>query len=94
MKQYLEVANPDETFLVLSATSKYQDLLDIIKVYQELAITKIIFTKLDETSFLGAIYNIACHDKYPFSYFTNGQNIPDDIEVAEPVRLVQLLMKE
>ncbi len=94
LKNYLEIINPDETFLVLAATGKYQDMLEIIEVYSELNISRLIFTKLDETSYYGPLYNIACRSKYPLSYFTDGQNIPDDIEIADPVKLVQLLMKE
>jgi len=94
LKVYLDVSCPDETFLVLSSTSKYQDMLDILNAYQEFNIRRLIFTKLDETSFYGSIYNIACRSKVPLSYITNGQNIPDDIEAADPVKLVQLLMKE
>ncbi|MCR4440955.1 MAG: flagellar biosynthesis protein FlhF [Peptococcaceae bacterium] len=94
LHNYLEIANPDEVFLALSATSKYQDLLQILDVYQDLGITRLIFTKLDETSFFGPLYNIACKTKYPLSYFTIGQNIPDDIEIADPIKLVQMLIKE
>ena len=95
LKNYLDITNPDETFLVLAATGKYQDLLEIIEVYSELMnVSRLIFTKLDETSYYGSVYNIACRSKYPLSYFTNGQNIPDDIETANPAKLVQLLMKE
>jgi len=94
LKKYLEHSQADDIFLVLSSTSKYQDLLDILETYQDINITSLIFTKLDETSNFGSIYNIACTEKYPISYFTIGQNIPDDIEIADPIKLVQLLMKE
>lgn len=94
LKQYLESANSDDVFLVLSSTGKYQDYLDILATYRDLNIKSLIFTKLDETSNFGSIYNIVCNEKYPISYFTNGQNIPDDIEIAEPIKLVQMLMKE
>lgn len=94
LKEYLENAQADDIFLVLSSTSKYQDLCDILDTYRDINITSIIFTKLDETSNYGPIYNIACKEKYAISYFTTGQNIPDDIEVADPIKLVQMLMKE
>ncbi len=94
LKNYLEIAGPDEIFLALSCTAKYSDMLNIITAYEDLKITRLIFTKLDETSYYGAIYNVACKSKYPLSYFTTGQSIPDDIEVADPVKLVQLLTKE
>lgn len=94
LKQYLESAISDDVFLVLSSTGKYQDYLDILATYRDLKITSLIFTKLDETSNFGSIYNIVYNEKYPISYFTNGQSIPDDIEIAEPIKLVQMLMKE
>ena len=94
LKSFLEIANPDQTFLVLSSTSKYQDMLEIINTYLDLNVNRLIFTKLDETSSFGPIFNIACRNKLPLSYFTNGQNIPDDIEIADPVKLAQLLIKE
>lgn len=94
LKTYMEIAEPNEIFLVLSGTSKYNDLLDIMAVYSDFNISRLIFTKLDETSSYGPIYNIACKSKIPIAYFTNGQNIPDDIEVADHLKLVQLMMEE
>jgi flagellar biosynthesis protein FlhF len=94
LSNYLEIAKPDEIFLALSSTSKYEDLLNIMNVYKDLDITRLIFTKLDETSYYGSIYNILNKTKYPLAYFTNGQSIPEDIEAADPVKLVQLLLKE
>ena len=39
-----------EVFLVLSATTKYKDLINIADAYKEMADYKLIFTKLDETT--------------------------------------------
>ncbi|PKM89936.1 MAG: flagellar biosynthesis protein FlhF [Firmicutes bacterium HGW-Firmicutes-12] len=94
LSNYLEIAKPDEIFLALSCTSKYEDMQNILNVYKELDITRLIFTKLDETSYYGSIYNILNKTNYPLAYFTTGQSIPDDIEVADPVKLVQLLLEE
>ncbi|HHY05620.1 MAG TPA: flagellar biosynthesis protein FlhF [Clostridia bacterium] len=94
LKEYLGSAHSDDIFLVLASTSKYQDFLDILETYQDVNITSLIFTKLDETSNYGSIYNLVYKKKHPISYFANGQNIPDDIEIAEPIKLVQMLMKE
>lgn len=94
LKNYLEIARPDEVFLALSSAGKYEDSLEILNVYKELNITRLIFTKLDETSFYGSIFNILYKTKFPLTYLTTGQNIPDDIETANPLKLVQMLMKE
>ena len=47
-----------EVYLVLSATTKYRDLLDIVDTYHTISEFKLIFTKLDETSTYGNLLNI------------------------------------
>lgn len=81
-----------EIFLVLSATTKYRDLLEITDVYKEISSYKLIFTKLDETSAHGNLLNIRLHTQSPLSYVTCGQNVPDDIEVFNPQKTVKRLL--
>ena len=81
-----------EVYLVLSATTKYKDLLGIAKAYKEVADYKLIFTKLDETSALGNLFNLKLYTESPLSYVTCGQNVPDDIEVFSPQKTVKLLL--
>lgn len=92
IKAFLDAAEADDTFLVLSSSTKYKDMLDIIEKYQELDINKIIFTKLDETTTFGSILNVADKTKKRLSYFTTGQNVPDDIEIAEQEKYFDLLI--
>lgn len=67
-----------QVFLVLSATTKYKDLIRIAENYQIYNDYNIIFTKLDETTCLGNILNIRMLTHVPLSYTTWGQNVPDD----------------
>ena len=69
-------AEPDEVILVLSATTKSEDLLDTFKRFNIIKIDKIIFTKLDETNCYGSILNTIHRTKKRVSYVTNGQNVP------------------
>lgn len=46
----LEKKYEKEVYLVVSATTKYKDLLEIADIYKEIADYKLIFTKLDETT--------------------------------------------
>lgn len=69
-----------EVYLVLSATTKYQDMVKITETYKDIANFSIIFTKLDETTTIGNILNIRMLTQAPLSYVTYGQNVPDDIE--------------
>lgn len=81
-----------EVFLVLSASTKYRDLMKIADTYKEIADYKLIFTKLDETSTLGNIYNLKLYTGAALSYITCGQNVPDDIEYFNPQATVKQLL--
>ena len=88
----LDAAYEREVYLVVSATTKYKDLLEIADRYKEIADYKLIFTKLDETEAYGNIYNIKMYSGAPLSYMTNGQNVPDDIEEFNTQKIVKQLL--
>lgn len=81
-----------EVYLVLSATTKYRDLIDIADIYRENFQFKLIFTKLDETSCYGNILNMKLYTGSDLSYSTYGQNVPEDIEVFNTQKIVKLLL--
>lgn len=81
-----------ETHLVLSATAKEKDTIDIVRRYKDMQIDRLLFTKLDETSTYGSIFNAAVTSGKPLSYFTTGQRVPDDIEAATSERIVDLIL--
>lgn len=83
-----------EVYLVLSATTKYRDLLRIADTYSEVTDYKLIFTKLDETNALGNLLNVKLHTDKTLSYITCGQNVPDDFEVFNPQSAVKQLLGE
>lgn len=95
MKKLLAGVNEEyrkEVYLVLSATTKYNDLLDIVDIYHDIADYKLIFTKLDETSCYGNLLNIKLYADADLSYVTTGQNVPDDIEVFDTQKIVKQLL--
>jgi flagellar biosynthesis protein FlhF len=95
MKQFIHCVDgviEKETYLVLSATTKYRDLLSIADAYSEMTDYKLIFTKLDETTTLGNLFNIRKHTGAQMSYITCGQNVPDDIEQFSPQNTVKQLL--
>ena len=81
-----------EVYLVLSATTKYRDLISIADSYKEMADYKLIFTKLDETTTLGNLMNLRLYTGASLSYVTYGQNVPDDIEDFNPQKTVKRLL--
>ena len=88
----VDVKYDSEVYLVLSATTKYKDLIEISDVYKEISNYKIIFTKLDETTTYGSILNIKLYSNAEVSYITNGQNVPDDLEVFNSQKIVKRLL--
>jgi len=79
--------------LVLSATTKYKDLISITEAYSEISGYNLIFTKLDETNYVGNIFNIRMLTDAPLSYATFGQDVPDDIERIDPQSIAKRLLR-
>ncbi|EWG11974.1 flagellar biosynthesis protein FlhF [Cytobacillus firmus] len=92
LKNVIDFEQEMETFLVLSLTAKQKDMEDIFNQFSIIDIDKLIFTKADETSTYGAMYNIIHKYKKGTAYITNGQDVPDDILTAGPVDIVKQLM--
>jgi flagellar biosynthesis protein FlhF len=83
-----------QTNLVLSLTTKYEDLSKIIENFNQIEVDRLILTKLDETRSYGTIINILYNNSFPLTYMTNGQNVPDDIVVATPELIIDLILGE
>lgn len=81
-----------QCFLVLSAATKYRDLLKIASSYRKIAEYQLIFTKLDETVTLGNLFNLRLATESSIAYVTCGQNVPDDIEQFNPQKTVKQLL--
>jgi len=92
LKQFIFRSQPDETHLVLSATTKYVEMLRIIEKFGgAVPLNRLIFTKLDETHYYGAFLNLMTNFQIPLAYYATGQNVPDDLEVPEAGRLADLI---
>lgn len=83
---------PIETHLVISATAKEKDTMDIIRRYKEMKVDRLLFTKLDETTTYGGIFNALIASGKPVSYLTTGQSVPEDIEAATSERVADLIL--
>lgn len=93
LKRLSEAPLPIEFHLVLSCTMKQRDIDETIKGFKFLSPSSLIFTKLDESWAFGEILNSSIQNKIPLSYFTTGQRVPEDIEIASKERVVERLLK-
>ena len=62
--------------------------------YRGVPFNRLLFTKLDETIGVGGAFDLMRKTGVPFSYFSIGQRVPEDLEVARPERLAELLLGE
>ncbi|RKD34453.1 flagellar biosynthesis protein FlhF [Thermohalobacter berrensis] len=94
IKELLQTVNNKEVYLVLSATTDFNNIKTILDRYSFIKDYKIIFTKLDEADNLGIILNTKFYANKPLSYVTMGQNVPEDIELANIQKLSKTLIGE
>ena len=80
--------------LVLSAITKYEDLIDIYNNFSILPIDTLIFTKLDETKSYGNIFSLLLDTKKPVSYYSIGQEVPDDLMEANAEYLLKGILEK
>lgn len=78
-------------FLVLSATAKDNDLKQTIVHFDPIPLHSFIFTKIDETLTIGSVINQLLRFPYPLSYLGTGPQVPEDMELASPRRLLSFL---
>ena len=80
------------TLLVLSATTRDAEMYDMASRFAVFRPQGLVFSKLDETTLYGAVYNVPQKVRLPLLYLTTGQKVPDDIENATVERVVSLVM--
>ncbi len=78
--------------LVLSAGNKLEDLREIYENFSFLNIDTLVFTKFDETKTFGTVFSLIYDIDKPVSYFSVGQEVPNDIVVANSDFLVECML--
>lgn len=81
-----------DVVLVMPSSIKYEDLQATYDNFQSLNIDTMMFTKLDETRGFGNIFSLAYETKKPISYFSVGQEVPEDLVCASSDFLVECLL--
>jgi len=81
-----------DVVLVMPSSIKYEDLKVTYENFSSLGIDTLMFTKLDETMGFGNIFSLAYETKKPISYFSVGQEVPEDLVIASSDFLVECLL--
>jgi flagellar biosynthesis protein FlhF len=92
LKGLMAAAGPDEIHLTVPASGRYQDLVEVLRRFSAVAVSHLLFTKLDETSRYGDIVSLAIKSRKAVSYVTVGQNVPDDISLFRKRMAARMLL--
>ncbi|MCK4257456.1 MAG: flagellar biosynthesis protein FlhF [Halanaerobiales bacterium] len=94
LKEFLSKELIDEVHLVISLNSSIDNITETIENFNQMYISSLILTKLDETRKVGIILNILANTDHEISYITFGQNVPEDLEKADSRKLAEMILKE
>jgi flagellar biosynthesis protein FlhF len=93
LQRMMEAAEPTEVLLAAAANTPLEDLRHICENFGRVRPTSLVFTKIDETRRFGAMFAVAQETGLPLSYLSVGQNVPDDIVLAEPALVANLVLE-
>jgi len=83
---------PCESNLLISLTSSKECMMEVASRYGRFDYNQVILTRADECTRIGFLWDILDQIAKPVSYITNGQNVPNDIEEANPQKIARLIV--
>ncbi|MGR3176406.1 MAG: hypothetical protein ACUZ8N_17710 [Candidatus Scalindua sp.] len=93
LKEYLDEIPDLETHLVVSAATRYIDIINTVKELNVFPVHRLLFTKVDETDLYGTLFSVAEETQIPLSYVTDGQEISDGIRPATAEMVADMILK-
>ena len=91
LKEIFDDVGEVEIHLVLSVTAQEKLFAATYRQFSSIGVDRVLFTKLDEGLSFGSLFNFSVRNRLPISYFTSGQRVPEDLEVARPDRVISLI---
>ncbi|MBU0484014.1 MAG: AAA family ATPase [Proteobacteria bacterium] len=82
LNEWFSTCGPIDPYLVVSATSKKEDLANIIESYKPLNPAGLIISKLDETRAYATLCQQLVDSGLPVSCLCTGQRVPEDFMMA------------
>jgi len=92
--EIVRILKPEDILLCLSATTSFASVTEMVDTYGFVDDYRIMITKTDETKYRGALLNISWYTQKPLAYVTTGQNVPDDIEIADVDSIVREIIRD
>ncbi len=91
LAKFVTAADPDETHLVVNASTNVRTAEDIIDQFKIVKPNRLLFSKLDEAVTYGPLLTLIHKHNIPLSYVTTGQAVPDDIRVVDPAQFAAMV---
>lgn len=93
LNNFFQRGRPEmEVHLLLAASTKEEDMLKMAARFKALSFSRLLFTKVDESSTHGNLVNVIMRTQTPVSYLSQGQNIPEDLKIATLDKLADLVL--
>ncbi len=92
LRDLLGARDPITCYLTLAMTADFGDLLQIGQRFSLLNPTGMVVTKIDETLRSPAMIGLAQRLQLPIHYISTGSQVPDEISLATPDLLADLLI--
>jgi flagellar biosynthesis protein FlhF len=78
--------------LVVSATTRSEDISKVVSRFQRFTPASVIFTKIDETVSKGSLAGDLLRNELAVSYLTNGQRVPEDLLIPSADELSRYVL--
>jgi flagellar biosynthesis protein FlhF len=78
--------------LVISATTRSEDITKIVMRFHRFTPNSVIFTKIDETDSKGPLAGDLLRNELAVSYLTNGQRVPEDLLIPGAEELARYVL--
>jgi flagellar biosynthesis protein FlhF len=83
-----------DTHLVLTASMRIEDLYRAAGLYDAFQPSKLLFTRVDEATSLAGVFCLAARRNMPVSFFSTGQSVPEDLDLATKERVIGSLVRQ
>jgi len=83
---------PIRCYLVLSSTVQRSVLEDAVAQFKRIELAGAVLTKLDESVGLAPALSVLIQSKLSLCYVTDGQRVPEDIQVADTLALANIAL--
>lgn len=84
---------PVKRLLLISSIAQGSQLDDVVARYTGTGLEGVILTKVDEAMQLGASLDVIIRRRLPLHYVTNGQRVPEDLHLANPLYLIDRALR-